>query len=474
MNKNKRFNNILAILYITLNIVFIYQIFKLATLPFKYNLIISAILALFVFLLVLGLYKSKKKFMRSFNKFLVILISLGLLVANLYMYKFGSFLNKVTDGLQKKEVVSVIVRKDSNYETLEDVANLVFAIEDEHEPIVFEALEDFEKQLNQELIIKDSENYQILAQELLNEDHEVIVVNEAYRNFIHDEIPDFDEQTKVIAKFEKVEDIASSNKSVTKETFTVLISGIDVYGDIANNARTDVNILATVNPQTKEILLTSIPRDYYLPLACRDDNLDKLTHTGIYGIDCTMDTVGRLFDVEIDFYARVNFSSLINVVDAVGGVNVYNDWAFSVGDQHFPVGDIYLDGDLALMFVRDRYNHPDGDLARGRNQMKVMEAIINKMASPALITNFNSILSTLEGTFQTNMSSKDINSLVRMQLNDFATWDIKQIQVAGTGATDYSYALGDYAYVMYPNYDISNEYYTTVNEAKVQIKNMFE
>ncbi len=473
MKRHGKFIKFLAILYLILNTVFVYQLLKLGTLPYKYSLVLIGSLVIFALILLSGAFRSRRKLVRGFNKFLLIILSFTLAVANGYMYKYGSFLDVVTDGLKKKEVVSVIARKDSPYEDLEDVKDLVFGIEDEHEKIVFEAINDFETKLNKEILIEDSENYQALASELLNQTHEVIIVNEAYRKFILEEVSDFSDNTKVIATYEKEVELYKSDVNVIKETFTVLISGIDVYGAIENNARTDVNILATVNPNTKEVLLVSIPRDYYLPLACQNDNMDKLTHTGIYGIDCTMDTVGTLFDVEVDFFARVNFSSLINVIEAVGGVTVFNDWEFNVGDTHFPYGDIELNGETALMFVRDRYNHPDGDLARGRNQMKVMEAIIQKMLSPALITNFNSILSTLEGTFQTNMSSKDINSLVRMQLNDMASWEINKMQVAGEGGTDYSYALGDYAYVMYPNYDIPNDYSSTVNEVKDEIKKLF-
>lgn len=464
MKKQNKFTKILALLYVIVNVIFVVQLFKLGTLPTKYNIILTVILLLFVTVILLGIFKSKKKFIKNFYKTLLVIISIALIVANAYMYKYGSFLDIVTDGLKKTEVVSVVVRKDSDYNSLEDVSDLVFGIEDEHEAIVTEAIGDFEKQLGKGIQTTDYETYQSLGSALLNSELEVIIMNEAFRNFIQDEHPDFDDQTKVIAKFEKVVDLVKTDVNVTKDTFTVLISGIDVYGDISNNARSDVNILATVNPKTKQILLTSIPRDYYLPISCQNNNMDKLTHTGIWGVDCTMGTLGNLFGIDVDLYARVNFSSLINVVDAVGGVTVHNDNAFSAQGFDFPYGEVYLDGEKSLAFVRDRYHQVDGDLARGRNQMKVLTAVINKMLSPALITNFNSILGSLEGTFQTNMSSRDINSLVQMQLNDMASWNIEQMQVLGTGASDYSYALGGNYYVMYPDMSTVNPVIEAMNK----------
>lgn len=455
MKKNRKFFKGLFILYAILNLVFAFQIIKIGLLPAKFLVVLFMVLILFLLIMILRVYRAKGK--NRIAKFFLVILSIAMLFGNFYLYKGGSFLSGVTGLSVKKEVVSLIVKDESTYKDLEDLRELTFGIEDENEDIIVEALDYFEEKLNYNIPTKEYSSYERLAKALYNQEEEVIVVNEAYRNFIKDEYPDFDDETRVIAQFEKIITIDKPTIKVNENVFTVLISGIDVYGSITNNARSDVNILAVVDPTSKEIILISIPRDYYLPIACKNNNKDKLTHTGIWGVDCTMDTLSNLFEVDIDHYVRVNFSSLISVVDAIGGVNVYNDYPFSAGGYDFPVGDTYLDGAKALVFVRDRKNHPDGDSARGRNQTYVVEAIINKMASPALITNFSSILSSLTGTFQTNMSDTDISSLVRLQLNDPSSWNITNLQVKGTGGYDYSYALGGNYYMMYPDYNSVNE-----------------
>ncbi len=465
--KSKTKNMIFYSIYAILNLIFIFQLLKLGSLPNLYNFAIILITFIFMALIYYSQFKKTKNFLNKIGKVLMILLSLLLIITNMYIYKFGSTLNIVSGGSSKNETVSVIVKKDSSYQKLADVEDLVFGIEDGNEAIVNEAIESIEDKLKQKITMQDYVDYPTLAKALMNDEIEVIVLNEAFRNFIEDELETFTEDTRVIYEYNKKTVIKKSDVNVTKDAFTVMISGIDVYGSISNNSRSDVNILATVNPKTKEILLLSIPRDYYLPLGCQTGALDKLTHSGIYGVDCTMNTVGNALGLDIDFYARVNFNSLINVVDAVGGVTVDVDSGFNSGTYNFPVGPNYLDGPKALSFVRDRYHQEGGDRGRGRNQMKVVTALIDKMTSPAIITNFTSVLSSLEGSFETNMTSKDITSLVKMQINDMSGWAIEQMQLDGTGGSDYAYALNGYAYVMYPDY-------ATIDAAKAAITNMMK
>ncbi|WP_286357299.1 LCP family protein [Faecalibaculum rodentium] len=255
------------------------------------------------------------------------------------------------------------------------------------------------------------------------------------------------------------------------EPFTVYISGIDTRENkLLRNSRSDVNLVATVNPESHEILLVSIPRDYYVETVCEPDMgcmngaMDKLTHTGLHGPETTEMTLEKLFDTSINYNVRVNFSSLVNVVDELGGVQVYNPEAFtSLSGPTFQQGDITLNGQQALAFVRERYAFTDGDRARGRNQMRVLTAIINKMISPKILTNFTGIMSSLSSSFETNMSEKDIKTLVQAQLADPAKWTIYSYSVTGSGGTDYAAELGDNAYVMYPDQ-------ATVDNAKADIK----
>ena len=243
------------------------------------------------------------------------------------------------------------------------------------------------------------------------------------------------------------------------EPFTVYISGIDTRENkLLRNSRSDVNLLATVNPESHEILLISIPRDYYVETVCEPDMgcmngaMDKLTHTGLHGPETTEITLEKLFDTSINYNVRVNFSSLVDVVDELGGVELYNPEAFtSLSGPTFQQGDITLNGQQALAFVRERYAFTDGDRARGRNQMRVLTAIINKMMSPKILTNFSGIMNSLSSCFETNMSEKDIKALVQAQLADPAKWTIYSYSVTGSGGTDYAAELGDNAYVMYPD-----------------------
>lgn len=461
--KTKKSNVILYSIYAILNFIFIFQLLKLSTLPNLYNMAIIGVIAFLMLIIFYSQFKKNKTFLNKVGKVLMILLSIMLLVANVYVYRTGSFLNKISSGGTKNETVSVIVKKDSEYNNLEDVKDLVFGKEDENEEIVSEAIVEFEEKLSKTITIEDFVDYPALANALLDDEIEVIILNEAFRNIVEDEIERFTENTKVIHEFHKKTILQQSEVRVDREPFTVMISGIDVYGSISNNSRSDVNILATVNPVRKEVLLISIPRDFYLPLGCQTGALDKLTHSGIYGVDCTMKTVGKALDTDIDFYARVNFNSLINVVNAVGGVTVNVDTPFSAGEYSFPAGENYLDGPKALTFVRDRYNQEGGDRGRGKNQMKVVSALIDKMTSPAIITNYTSVLSSLEGSFQTDMSTHDITSLVKLQLNDMSSWNITEYQVNGTGGTDYAYALGGYAYVMYPDQATLDEAIALIN-----------
>ncbi|MFQ7539032.1 MAG: LCP family protein, partial [Clostridium sp.] len=239
---------------------------------------------------------------------------------------------------------------------------------------------------------------------------------------------------------------------VTSQPFNIYITGIDTYGTISTVSRSDVNMIATVNPKTHQVLLTSIPRDYYVPQPCQGGQTDKLTHTGIFGVDCTVETVENYFGIDINYYVRVNFSSVENIVDALGGINVESPIAFDALGYSFSAGTNSLNGKEALAFSRERYSLGGGDRDRGKNQMRVITGIINKAISPSIITNYTSILDAVSGSFQTNMSNSEMTSLIKMQINDMSGWDIEQIAVNGTGnASAWSPANGFNSWVMEPN-----------------------
>ena len=251
---------------------------------------------------------------------------------------------------------------------------------------------------------------------------------------------------------------AEANK-ITKEPFVIYLSGVDTRGELTENARSDVNILAAVNPVTKRVALVNTPRDYYVDLAGTDSK-DKLTHAGLYGVETSMATLGNLYGVSVDHYIRINFAGFISVVDALGGVDVYSDQAFtSVGSPGyydpttFAEGWNHLDGKSALAFARERHAFASGDIQRGINQMKVIDAMLNKIKSPALLMGFSKIMDAASDCFVTDFSQDQISALVRMQLSDFANWDIQSYTVTGSSGTStqcYS-AKGQKLYVMKPD-----------------------
>ena len=247
--------------------------------------------------------------------------------------------------------------------------------------------------------------------------------------------------------------------AITTEPFVVYLSGVDTRGELTENARSDVNILAVVNPVTKRVALVNTPRDYYVDLAGTDGK-DKLTHAGLYGVETSMQTLGSLYGIEVDEYVRINFAGFIDIVDALGGVDVYSDYTFtSVGSPgyydptDFTEGWNHLDGRAALAFARERHAFATGDIQRGINQMKVIDAMLEKIKSPALLTNYSRLLAAVADNFVTSFSSGQIAALVRMQLSDFAAWDIQNYSVTGSSSSSthcYS-AQGQKLYVMLPD-----------------------
>lgn len=255
----------------------------------------------------------------------------------------------------------------------------------------------------------------------------------------------------------------TANADVSKP-FILYISGIDTYGAISEVSRSDVNIIAVVNPRTHKILLVNTPRDYYVQLHGTTGRKDKLTHAGIYGVDTSVKTLEDLYGVDISYNIRINFSSLVKVVDTLGGVDVYSEYDFSSDGHNFTVGNNHLNGEQTLAFSRNRYSFDGGDRTRGENQLRVIRAIITKLSTASTVVRYQQVLGSIQGAFQTNMSSDAITTLARNQLDDMAKWDTVSISVDGTGATDYTYSTGSaQLYVMVPDQ-------ATVDAAKQKIR----
>ena len=259
-------------------------------------------------------------------------------------------------------------------------------------------------------------------------------------------------ELEVLSTFRVKSTQAAAPKTNLSEPFIVYISGIDTYGSISTTSRSDVNILAVVNPKTHTILFVNTPRDYYVQLHGTTGTKDKLTHAGLYGIDQSEKTLEDLYGIDINYNVKINFTSLEKIVNTVGGIEVDSEYNFSSGGFSFTTGKNQLDGKQALAFSRERYSFDGGDRTRGQNQMRVLTALIGKISEPSVIVNYQAILGSLNGVFQTNMTSGDMTTIIRNQLDSMAKWNISSISVDGTGASQPTYSMGaQNLYVMIPD-----------------------
>ena len=259
-------------------------------------------------------------------------------------------------------------------------------------------------------------------------------------------------ELEVLTTFQVRSSQVAIQKTNLSEPFVVYISGIDTYGAISTSSRSDVNILAVVNPKNRTILFVNTPRDYYVQLHGTTGTKDKLTHAGLYGIDQSEKTLEDLYEIDINYSVKINFTSLEKIVDTVGGIEVESAYNFSAGGYPFITGKNQLDGKKALAFSRERYSFEGGDRTRGQNQMLVLSALISKMSEPSVIVNYQAILSALGGIFQTNMTSDEMTTLIRDQLNAMTRWSVSSVSADGNSASLPTYSMGaQKLYVMIPD-----------------------
>ena len=462
---NKIFKDIRTYFMIILIIVILwlgYQLIKYPILSTKYIIIFMIVNIVIMLLFILSQYKAKNKKIRLTGKILIIIFCLLLIPLN---YTFSKTMNALakTETHVETDSVSIIVKANSTYQYTQDLKGKVYSTLATDDKSVDKTIEKLQTENNENIQPKVYSGVLTLVNALYNNDVDCIIINESYRAMIEEDFPNFSSDTRVIYSKQYVTEINSpENSDITRNTFNVYVSGIDTYGSITTKSRSDVNMIMTVNPTTKTILLTSIPRDYYIPFNVLGGQRDKLTHSGLYGVNETMQNVASYFGIDIDYFIRVNFDSLIDIVDSLGGIEVYNPQAF----KNFEVGKITLNGEEALAFSRERYSFEDGDKERGRNQMRVITGIINKVLSPAIISNYSELMDKLHVSFQTNMSDEQIISLVRMQLDDMSPWTIQQQSVNGNGQTLYSPIYGSDLYMMVPD-DKS------VENAKIKINELY-
>lgn len=437
-------NKVLLVLYIALACFLLFMIFQYNILAFRYfNILVTIFIILVAIIAGLLIWRKKAK------TFTMILLILSILCGAISLFGIHQFINlasKVNSTANYSSYsMSVAVLADSDIDNVSQLSSVSAPTETDAENIQ-KLLDDIKTTQNKELTVEQSSSYLAAYKALLDGDTKAIVLNSVFENLIEQEYPDYAKKIKKIYTKELTKAVKEP-KAVKNNTFNIYISGIDTYGPISTVSRSDVNIIMTVNQNTKKILLTTTPRDAYVPIADGGNNQkDKLTHAGIYGVDASIHTLENLYDIDLNYYVRLNFSSFLKLIDLLGGVDVYNDQEFTAhtNGKHYEVGTIHLDSELALGFVRERYSLANGDGDRGRNQQKVITAIIQKLTSAEALKNFDSIVQSLQDSVQTNMPPETMVSLVNGQLASGGKYTVTSQDLKGTGRTGLpSYAMPD-------------------------------
>lgn len=454
----------ITLIQLILAVGLIAVIWNSGLLPTKYLVAIIVVL-LILFGVTFGLQYVKNK---AYIVGIVISIILSILqaIGIVYMMKADKLMADVGGARYKTDNMIVVVKKDDPASNLMDASMYRFgtqtAVDQENTQTM---LDNINKALGREVKVEQYGTAQELANALLEGRVDAAVYNQALDGLITDSIEDYSDKVRVLYHY-GIETELEQEAADVEEPFNVYISGIDVEGPIATNSRSDVNIIMTVNPNTKKILLTTTPRDYYVQIPdISGEQRDKLTHAGIYGVDASMRTLEQLYGIDISYYARVNFSSLVKIVDTLGGVDVDSDFEFTAGGYQFKQGMNHLDGKQALAFSRERYSFEDGDNQRGKDQEKVLTAILNKAMSPAILSNASALIADVSDSVQTNMTQEEMAKFIKMQLNDGASWTIESQAASGNGDTQACYSSGDQPlYVMWPDEAVVQSISAKMNE----------
>lgn len=425
-------------------------------------------------------HNSRKKIPFVFGS-LWFLLCLGLFsLGSVYLYQTQAALKTIAGIKTEVSHVSVYVRQEDQAAALADASGYTFGIlktlDRENTDTV---LERINSQLPAPVQTLEYDGLTRLADGLSSQEVQAVLLNDAYLE-LYDEFEGYESFPSSLRALttESVESqIADTSQdsqtpSAPQQTLSenpvmnIYISGSDSRAStLPSKSRSDVNILASINTSTRQVLLISTPRDYYVPLSISDGVPDKLTHAGIYGVQVSMDTLSMLYGVPVDYYFRVNFNGFVDIIDALGGIDVYSDYTFdskNVKGYHFNEGWNTVNGEQALAFCRERYAFSSGDRQRGKNQMAVIQGVLNKAASPAILTNYTSVLDSAAGCMETNIPYDTIAELVRSQLSDGGSWNVVSYSVDGTGDKQVPYSMSSSVYVMIPDQ-------ATVDQAKTML-----
>lgn len=439
--KKNYFGKLLMLLQLGVSGVFIYIVYSLGMLPLK---MFTCGAAFLFFLWTVIFYSQMAPARRGIGgKILSLLLIAGMSLGSLRIVQANDMLGKMTSPHESKvNKMVVAVLKDDPAQVLEDAADYTFGVQYmKGADNVNGTVNDIEKQLGQDIELHVYESLATQAQGLLDGEVKAIIYNQSFEDVLEQAVPGFKSKIRILHEY-KIKLQLNGKSSVPEGkpidgVFSVYISGIDVFGDVSESSRSDVNIIAVVNPETHQILLVTTPRDYYVPIpGVSGGQRDKLTHAGLYGIDTSMATLGELYNTDIDYYIRLNFTSMIDIINTLGGVDVYSPISFTTSEDSGYVMDVTegyntFDGEQALAFSRERQNLPDGDFGRGRNQQAVIEAMLKKMLSPTMLLKAGSIMNTIGNEVETNVPRDNINGFVKEQLDTNPDWKIRSIVAEG-------------------------------------------
>ena len=469
MDNKKKWTIFLSValsLQIIAQILTVALVLRLNMLPGKYIAVLipaMALLATITGLLAFLRMKGKVRLWRKIvSVILAVLILCGCALVCKVCLDASSLIDNVTDTnkLPSTRNTYVLVMNEDPAQVLVDTKRYAYgAVENYNVEHTGQMITDIETQLAQTLNLQYYDRASAMATALYSGEIKAIIMDGASIAFLTEEtgFADFLDRVRVLYTLSigttTVPEETTPPEEIVTKPFVVYISGSDTRNDFLDVSLSDVNILAVVDPQAKQILLLNTPRDYFVPNPAGNGALDKLTHCGRYGIDCSIQALEDLYDIKIDYYGRINFKGFEGLVDAIGGINFYSDKAFKARDTYIKAGDNHLTGTQALDVARERYHVSGGDNGRGKNQMKLIKAVFEKVASSStLIFKYSDILSSLEGMVATSFRPEEISALVKMQLGDMASWNIHSFAVTGSDGSEITYSYrGEELYVMWPD-----------------------
>lgn len=447
----------LTVVMLIIMAVFVGLLISLDVLPTVY------IIAIVVVMILLLLYVFLSQFTKAqmIGKVISVIMSILFAMGSFYLAKTFVALGDIGNN-GETDVMSIVVLADSSAQSVADTKDLSYGINrQDNTNLVQDTLKDVADKTGGDVSTIEYNNITELVDALYSREVQVIILNESYRATIEgvEYYANFSQDTRILDYSEFVSepiDLKVPDKEITDETFTVLLSGMDNEGKLGTKGHSDVNIIATVNPTTRQVLLVTTPRDTYLTFYYGDgtssgSGKSKLTHSGNSGIACTMTTLEMYYDIDIDYYVRLNFTGLMKLVDALGGIEVESDYAFtSYAKTHTYVKGVNkMDGYAALIFARERHAFADGDFQRNKNQIKVINAIVDKILSPAILTSYTGIMESLSDWVSTNIPQKQITNLVKAQLEDMSGWTIKSFNMTGGTDSAYCFDVGQNLSIVY-------------------------